>query len=114
MGHCEMLLAVAGMSEADIRKLTAKLAKGDWSGFPADEQVALKFANKLTAKPAGVTDADVARLRRLRGLRVRWRLSHTGPVPAARVIAGLAARALDGSDEEIGALIAWLQKQEKK
>lgn len=43
------------------------------------------------AASGAVTDADVARLRRLRGLRVRWRLSHTGPVPAARVIAGLAA-----------------------
>jgi hypothetical protein len=43
------------------------------------------------AESGAVTDADVARLRRLRGLRVEWRLSHTGPVPAARVIAGLAA-----------------------
>ncbi|MEV5413231.1 glycosyltransferase [Thermopolyspora sp. NPDC052614] len=38
-----------------------------------------------------VTDADVARLRKLRGLRVKWRLSHTGPIAAARVITGLAA-----------------------
>jgi Glycosyltransferases involved in cell wall biogenesis len=43
------------------------------------------------AASGAVTDVDVARLRRLRGLRVEWRLSHTGPIPAARVIAGLAA-----------------------
>lgn len=43
------------------------------------------------AASGAVTDADVARLRRLRGLRVEWRLSHTGPIPAARVVAGLAA-----------------------
>ena len=43
------------------------------------------------AASGAVTDADVARLRKLRGLHVRWRLSHTGPVPAARVLAALAA-----------------------
>jgi alkylhydroperoxidase family enzyme len=62
MGHSEMLLAVAGMKQADIEKLTAKLAKGDWSGFPVEEQVAFRFANKLAAKPAAVTDADVKEL----------------------------------------------------
>ncbi|GAA0430310.1 hypothetical protein Acor_45970 [Acrocarpospora corrugata] len=38
-----------------------------------------------------VTDADVALLRRLRGLRVDWRRGHTGPLTAVRVIASLAA-----------------------
>ncbi|WP_158558248.1 glycosyltransferase [Spongiactinospora gelatinilytica] len=38
-----------------------------------------------------VADADVDRLRPLRGLRLNWRPAHTGPVAAARVVAGLAA-----------------------
>ncbi|MEU5876599.1 glycosyltransferase family A protein [Spirillospora sp. NPDC047279] len=40
--------------------------------------------------PAGtVTDADVGRLRRLRGIEIGWG-RHTGPVPAVRVVAALA------------------------
>ncbi|MDH2426641.1 glycosyltransferase [Sphaerisporangium sp. TRM90804] len=39
----------------------------------------------------GVTDADVGRLRRLRGLGVSWRPAHTGPVAAVRAVASLAA-----------------------
>lgn len=62
MGHSEMLLAVAGLDENQIKVLTAKLAKGNWSGFSPEEQVAFRFTNKLTAKPAGVTDADVKEL----------------------------------------------------
>ncbi|MFD0656763.1 hypothetical protein [Thermocatellispora tengchongensis] len=38
-----------------------------------------------------VTDTDVDRLRRLRALRLSWRPAHTGPIAAARVVAGLAA-----------------------
>ncbi|GII80692.1 hypothetical protein Sru01_56740 [Sphaerisporangium rufum] len=38
-----------------------------------------------------VTEADVGRLRRLRGLRVPWRRAHTGPLAAVRAVAGLAA-----------------------
>ncbi|WP_214410100.1 glycosyltransferase [Sphaerisporangium fuscum] len=43
------------------------------------------------AASGGVTDADVGRLRPLRGLRVSWRPAHTGPVAAAHALAGLAA-----------------------
>ncbi|RCG30218.1 glycosyltransferase family 2 protein [Sphaerisporangium album] len=39
----------------------------------------------------GITDADVGRLRRARGLRFAWRPSHTGPIAAVRAVAGLAA-----------------------
>ncbi len=37
MGHCEMLLEVAGLDRNDIGRRTAQLASGDWSSFsPAD------------------------------------------------------------------------------
>lgn len=58
---------------------------GRWAAV-YDDRVLVRFAAS-----GGVTDADVARLRKLRGLRVEWRLSHTGPIAAARVLAGLAA-----------------------
>ncbi|WP_424528261.1 glycosyltransferase [Sphaerisporangium viridialbum] len=43
------------------------------------------------AASGGVTDADAARLRRLRAVRVDWRPAHTGPIAAVRAVAGLAA-----------------------
>ncbi|GAA2865913.1 hypothetical protein GCM10010517_25300 [Streptosporangium fragile] len=38
-----------------------------------------------------VTDVDVNRIRQVRGVRVDWRRSHSGPVAALRVVTGLAA-----------------------
>ncbi|WP_068921625.1 glycosyltransferase [Planobispora rosea] len=38
-----------------------------------------------------VTDVDVSRIRQVRGVRVDWGRSHTGPVAALRVVTGLAA-----------------------
>src|SRR5690606_2225311 len=49
---------------------------GRWAAV-LDGRVLTRFAAS-----GAVTDADVAALRRLRGLRVVWRLSHTGPVAA--------------------------------
>ncbi|MFI6599830.1 glycosyltransferase [Nonomuraea sp. NPDC050536] len=43
------------------------------------------------AESGGVTDADVARLRQIRGLEIDWRRAHSGPLAAVRVLAGLAA-----------------------
>ncbi|GAA2289116.1 hypothetical protein GCM10010149_39880 [Nonomuraea roseoviolacea subsp. roseoviolacea] len=43
------------------------------------------------AESGGVTDADVARLRQIRGVEVDWRRAHSGPLAAVRVLAGLAA-----------------------
>jgi len=40
------------------------LKNGDYSGFGAAEQVALKHAEKLTRKPNSVTDADFAELKK--------------------------------------------------
>jgi alkylhydroperoxidase family enzyme len=62
MGHCEMLLEVAGLGKDDIRQRTARLAGGDWSGFPPAERAAFAFARKLTDTPWEVDDADVRNL----------------------------------------------------
>ncbi|TDD15451.1 glycosyltransferase [Nonomuraea diastatica] len=43
------------------------------------------------AESGGVTDADVARLRQIRGVEVDWQRAHSGPLSAVRVLAGLAA-----------------------
>ena len=59
MGHSEMLLAVAGLTEDEIERRTAQLADGEWSEFPPAERLVLRFARKLTAEPWTVGDADV-------------------------------------------------------
>jgi alkylhydroperoxidase family enzyme len=64
MGHCEMLLAVAGLDEKQISEREKKLASGDWSSFPPQEQTAFAFAKKMSQEPASISDADVAELRR--------------------------------------------------
>jgi hypothetical protein len=57
-----MLLAVAGLSEADVKKQTKKLADGDWSDFPPAEGLAFKFAHKIAGRPWAVNNADVQQL----------------------------------------------------
>jgi hypothetical protein len=63
MGHCEMLLAVAGLDEHEIMERTKKLADGDWSWLPAAERAGLAFARKLSIEPWAITDADRHELR---------------------------------------------------
>jgi alkylhydroperoxidase family enzyme len=58
MGHSEMLLAVAGVKPEEVKALTKKLAKGDWSDFPNAERAAFSMAYKVTREPDKVTDAD--------------------------------------------------------
>jgi len=76
MGHCEMLLEVAGLGKDDIGRRTAQLATGDWSSFPPAERAAFAFARKLTDTPWEVDDADMGRLvdhfGRERALDVIW------------------------------------------
>ena len=76
MGHSEMLLAVAGLTEEEIETRTARLADGEWSEFSPSERVAFRFARKLTAEPWAVTAADVDALvetfGRHRALDVIW------------------------------------------
>lgn len=62
MGHSEMLLAVAGLSQNEIRQRTRMLADGDWSDFPPAEALAFSFAYKLTKRPTEISDSDVSEL----------------------------------------------------
>src|ERR1700731_3955640 len=64
MGHCEMLLAVAGLDDREIQERTKKLASGDWSSFPAAEQAAYLFARKQAQQPWAITQEDVNMLLR--------------------------------------------------
>jgi alkylhydroperoxidase family enzyme len=54
-----MLLAVAGLTDDEVKERTKRLASGDWSSFAPAERQALAFAAKLSRKPAAVTDDDV-------------------------------------------------------
>src|SRR5262245_20398207 len=77
MGHSEMLLAVAGLKDDEIKRRVRKLGSGDWSSFPPAEQLALPFASRLTREPSAVSDRDVQRLTetfgRHRALDLVWR-----------------------------------------
>jgi alkylhydroperoxidase family enzyme len=59
MGHQEVKLASAGLSDDKIAALD-----GDWSEFSETERAAFTFAKKLTYEPNGMSDADIAALRK--------------------------------------------------
>jgi hypothetical protein len=75
MGHCEMLLAVAGLDEKEVLERTRRLAEGDWSGFTPAERVAFRFARKQAREPWAITAGDIGELTR-----------HFGPERALDVI----------------------------
>ena len=58
MGHCEMLLEVAGLDKQAIADRTSKLASNDWSAFPPAEQRAYAYARKLSQTPWSLTAED--------------------------------------------------------
>lgn len=58
MGHCEMLLEVAGLDKDAIAERTRRLAGDDWSAFPPAEQRAYAYARKLTKTPWELAAAD--------------------------------------------------------
>jgi hypothetical protein len=60
MGHCEMLLAVAGLDEEAVEERTRRLASGDWSSFSPAERAAFHFARKQARTPwaVGRTERD--------------------------------------------------------
>jgi alkylhydroperoxidase family enzyme len=58
MGHCEMLLEVAGLDKGAIAERTRRLAGDDWSCFPPAEQRAYAYARKLSQTPWELTPAD--------------------------------------------------------
>ncbi len=62
MGHCEMLLEVAGLDKGAIAERTRRLAGDDWSAFPPEEQRAYAYARTLTKAPWTVTPADYRKL----------------------------------------------------
>ena len=55
MGHCEMLLEVAGLDKDAVAERTRRLAGDDWSAFPPAEQRAYAYARKLTKTPWELT-----------------------------------------------------------
>jgi alkylhydroperoxidase family enzyme len=57
-----MLLAVAGLSDDDLKAKVKVLAGKDWKTLPAHERLAFRFAAKLTRTAAEVTPADVAEM----------------------------------------------------
>jgi alkylhydroperoxidase family enzyme len=58
MGHCEMLLEVAGLDQPAVAERTRRLAETDWSSFPPAEQRAYAYARKLSRTPWELTPAD--------------------------------------------------------
>ena len=58
MGHCEMLLEVAGLDKDAVAERTRRLASSDWSPFPPEEQRAYAYARKLSKTPWELTPAD--------------------------------------------------------
>jgi alkylhydroperoxidase family enzyme len=58
MGHCEMLLEVAGLDKGAVAERTRRLAGDDWSCFPPAEQRAYAYARKLTRTPWALTKAE--------------------------------------------------------
>jgi hypothetical protein len=62
MGHCEMLLAVAGLDKSALDERTRRLASGDWSSFPPGDRAAYQFARKQSTEPSSITAEDTQRL----------------------------------------------------
>jgi alkylhydroperoxidase family enzyme len=62
MGHCEMLLAVAGLDQDAVAERTRRLASGDWSNFSPAEQAAFTFARKQAQNPSSISARDVREL----------------------------------------------------
>jgi len=75
MGHCEMLLAVAGLDGKAVADRTSRLASGDWSSFPPAERAAFAFARKQATEPWSITDDDFSGL-----------VKHFGPERALDVV----------------------------
>ena len=64
MGHCEMLMEVAGLDKDAIAERTRRLAGDDWSCFRPEEQRAFAYARKLSKAPWSLTVDDYRTLER--------------------------------------------------
>ena len=58
MGHCEMLLAVAGLDKNALEARTRVLASGDWSSLPPWDRAAFFYSRKLSLTPWAIGDSD--------------------------------------------------------
>ncbi|MCX7396713.1 MAG: deiodinase family protein [Planctomycetales bacterium] len=58
MGHCEMLLEVAGLDKKAVTERTRRLASDDWSAFSPEEQRAYAYARKLSKTPWTLTSDE--------------------------------------------------------
>ena len=72
MGHCEMLLAVAGLDRSAVLERTRRLADGTWATLAPSERAAFAYARKLSLTPAAITAADLAELRHHFGPERTW------------------------------------------
>jgi alkylhydroperoxidase family enzyme len=63
MGHGNMMLAVAGLDDDEVKSRTKKLALGQWGEFAPAERQAFAFAAKLAKTPRAMTAADMNALR---------------------------------------------------
>jgi alkylhydroperoxidase family enzyme len=76
MGHCEMLLAVAGLDDNAITERAKQLASAEWGGVPPAERAAFAFARKMSLQPWTLNEADFRKLEshfgRERALDVAW------------------------------------------
>ncbi|MEO3855224.1 glycosyltransferase family 2 protein [Acrocarpospora sp. B8E8] len=86
---------VGFVSRAELGTVRLAQDNGRWAVL-AEDGALVRFAGS-----GCVTDADLARLRRVRDVRVDWRRAHTGPVSAARVITGLAAGGVPMTGERV-------------
>lgn len=57
-----MLLAVAGLSDDQVKALTRRLAEGNWSEWTPAERHGFLFARKQSLTPQAVGPADVREL----------------------------------------------------
>src|SRR5262245_12738574 len=62
MGHCEMLLAVAGLDPKALEERTRQLASSDWSSLPPCDREAFFFARKQSKAPWSIPRGDFQRL----------------------------------------------------
>jgi hypothetical protein len=76
MGHCEMLLAVAGLDKQDMNERLQHLASGNWSHLAPGERAAFAFARKQARNPSTINAEDMRGLIRhfgiARALDVVW------------------------------------------
>jgi hypothetical protein len=59
MGHCEMLLAVAGLDKKALEERTRRLASRDWSSFPPGDRAGYFFARKQSKQPWSIAAVDM-------------------------------------------------------